>query len=335
MRNKLTQFVSVVIFFILMPGLFSCTTQATPAPQAAATPVKFQASWVYSVEQAGMFMAKENNHYADAGLDVEILSGGFDADGNFIDPVEEALSGRSDFSIVDGGALLKAREEGKPLVAVASIYQRLPLAFTSLKEKNIVRPQDLVGKNVQIASNSEVIYQALLASQGIDPAQINMVERTDFTTQPLLTGEADVTDDWVTSAVTELAMAGEETNLILPSDYGIDMYPDVIVTTEDIIATQPDMVKSFVQATIKGMEDVVANPDGAAKVTFEKYAKDRGLEVEQEAIQRSLPLLNPTDSSPGQMKPEVWEKTHEILLEQGILSNPVDVEAAYTLEFLQ
>lgn len=324
-----------LVLFILLPLLFTACNGATSQTETEKIPIKFQAAWLYNVEQAGLFMAIENNHYADAGLDVQILAGGFDADGNSINPVDEILSGRADFGIVDGGTLLTAREDGLPLVAVASIYQRLPLTFASLKERNITRPQDLVGKTVHIAFNSKIAYQALLNAQGIDPEQINLVDRTDFTTQILLNGEADVMDDWVITAVPELTLAGHELNLILPADYGIDMYPNIIATTEDTIANRPELVEKFVQATVKGMQDALDNPDTAAKVTVDQYRSDRGLAVEQEAMQRSLPLLKPADSALGQMKPEVWERTHEILLEQGILSEPIDLEAAYTLEFLK
>ena len=115
-------------------------------------------------------MAEAKGYYADEGLDVELMGGGFDEDGNFISPVDKVLSGEADFGVLSGDLLLANRAEGKPLVAIASIYQRSPAAFASLAKNNIKRPSDLVGKTVMIdlGSATGLVYKALLSSQGID-----------------------------------------------------------------------------------------------------------------------------------------------------------------------
>ena len=142
-------------------------------------------------------------------------------------------------------------------------------------------------------------------------------------------------DAWVITEIAELAAAKQEINLILPSDYGIEVYPNVIFTTEEMISGNPEVVERFVRATVRGLQNAVDNPKVAAELTFNKYAPERGLEVEQIAMQRAVPLLKPTDSSPGMMKPEVWETTHQILLDQKILSQPLEINSAYTLAFLE
>ncbi len=327
--------VLILLFGFAFALLTSCSSNPTSTPATPATPVKFQISWLHSIAFVGGYLAQENGYYADENLNVEIMPGGLDEAGNFIDPIERVTSGKADFGVIDSTILLKARADGVPVVAVASIYQRHPLAFTSLRAKNITRPQDLIGATVQVSFNSAVIYQALLAAQDIDPAQVNTVNRTDFTPGPILKGEADVIDAWVITEIAELAAAQQDVNLILPSDYGIEVYPNVIFTTEEMISKNPGVVERFVRATVRGLQNAVDNPKVAAELTFNKYAPERGLEIEQIAMQRAVPLLKPTDSSPGMMKPEVWVTTHEILLEQKILSAPLDIDSAYTLVFLE
>jgi len=281
-----------------------------------------------------MYLARENGYYADENLEVEFVIGGMDESGEFIDPTARVVSGQADFGINDSMVLLQARTEGHPVVTVASIYQRHPLAMTSLGEKNITRLQDLVGKTVHISYSSEIIYQAMLSIQGIDPAQINQVERTDFTSAPLLTGEADVIDGWITYDVIYLTLQGREVNFIMASDCGLDVYSDVIFTSEDIIANKPELVERFVRATIRGMQDAVDDPEKAAEVTL-MYNDEFGPEFELAVAQRAVQLLNLVDSPPGMMDPTVWETTHQILLDQGMLSAPIDIESAYTLDFLK
>jgi ABC-type nitrate/sulfonate/bicarbonate transport system substrate-binding protein len=74
-------------------------------------------------------------------------------------------------------------------------------------------------------------------------------------------------------------------------------------------------------------------PEEAAAVTV-TYNAELDLESETESMTRSLPLLKPAESRPGMMKAENWEITHQILLDQGVLAEPLDISQAYTLDFL-
>ncbi len=324
----------VLMLIVLATGLAACgqpTPESTPPPE----PVRVQLSWFHNVEFAGFYMAQDKGFYAEQGLDVELVAGGIEEDGNVIIPVDEVTSGAADFGVSDGGALLLARAEGAPVVAIATIYQLSPVTFTSLAENNIRTPQDLIGKTVSIDEfGSGPIFRALLSSQGIDPADINIVQRTDFSTNTLTNGEVDVLDGWITNEVTLLEAQGVEVNIIMPSEYGIDMYPDVIFTTEDTLANRPDLVQAFITATLRGIQAALDDPDRAAALAV---AADPSLDLEgqKQSMLRSLPLLDPPGSYPGAMRAEVWELTMSALLEQGILSEPVDYQAAYTTAFVE
>ncbi len=113
----------------------ACSAQATPVPTTIpwqATSV--QLSWIHSIEFAGFYMAQKEGSFATEGLNVTLKPGGYDAEGREIKPIEEVLAGHADFGIIDGSLLLTARAEGKPIVALTTIYQRHPLALLSLAE---------------------------------------------------------------------------------------------------------------------------------------------------------------------------------------------------------
>ena len=171
----------------------------------------------------------------------------------------------------------------------------------SLAYSNISRPEDLVGKNVQLYSViSGAPFRALVTSQQLDPDSITVIERTDFTSAPLVNGDADVIDGWITNEAVGMTLDGIEFNNLLVSDYGIDMYPNVIITSEPSIANRPDLVRSFLDATLQGMQAAVDNPEEAAQLAVNLNA-DNNLEHEIEGMRRSLPLLNPAGSKPGMM----------------------------------
>jgi ABC-type nitrate/sulfonate/bicarbonate transport system substrate-binding protein len=82
------------------------------------------------------------------------------------------------------------------------------------------------------------------------------------------------------------------------------------------------------------MQGAVEDPEGAAALAVAR-SDQLNLASETTSIQRALPLFNPAGSKPGLMRAEAWEAAHQILLDQGLLDKAVDLEAAYTLEFLE
>ena len=70
---------------------------------------------------------------------------------------------------------------------------------------------------------------------------------------------------WVINEGVQLDEAGLKTNVMLMSDYGVDSYELVLFTTEKMIAEHPDTAKHLVQAIVQGMQDVISNPEQAAK----------------------------------------------------------------------
>jgi NitT/TauT family transport system substrate-binding protein len=131
-----------------------------------------------------------------------------------------------------------------------------------------------------------------------------------------------------------LAQTGHQVNAILASDYGIDVYANIIFTNEATITNKPELVERFLRATVQGMQSALQNPKDAVALAVARNA-DLSVEAETESMNRSLPLLNPAGGRPGLMRPEDWETTHQILLDQGVLDKPLDVKAAYNLSFLE
>ena len=329
MFNKTIHSLLIILLLFIMSA---CGTDATSTPTPAAASVTVQLSWLDNIEFSSFYLATENGYYRDRNLDVT-LQPVFDEDGNYRDAVTQVTTGAADFAITNSGDVLIAREAGKPVVAIMAIYQRHPLVFTSLAENNILRPQDLVGKTVHVSATSTAIYHALLSSQSIALEDVNMVDRTDYTIQSLLNGDADVIDGWVITELAELNAEGVEVNTIYPFEYGIDMYPDVIITTEDMLQNQPDVVQRFIDATLQGLNQAVDNPEQATTITMQ-YAPDIPEAVVRQSAQLQVPLVTPRDAQAGIMSTEVWQLTHDLMLQEGLISDTVNFNEAYDLTFV-
>ena len=62
-------------------------------------------------------------------------------------------------------------------------------------------------------------------------------------------------------------MNGVELNYMACRDLDerLDYYTPVIITSDEVIESDPDMIKAFLRATKKGYEDAMADPDAAAE----------------------------------------------------------------------
>ena len=120
---------------------------------------------------------------------------------------------------------------------------------------------------------------------------------------------------------------------MLMSDYGVDSYELVLFTTEKMIAEHPDTAKRLVQAIVQGMQDVINNPEQAAKQVL-AYDNKLNLEGQRRRIEATLPLLNPPGTELGAMQPDIWKMTHQIMLDQKVLAQPINLDQVYTVKLL-
>jgi NitT/TauT family transport system substrate-binding protein len=320
---------SMVAMLLASCGVGSSST-TTAAPK---TPVRIQLAWVHEYSSASFYAAEKNGHFAAQNLDVSLEAGGFGPKG-YIEPIAEVANGTMDFGVTGATSLIRARAEGKPVVAVASLLQRSPLAILSLADTGIHRPQDLVGHSVAVSDGSAAqLFNTLLKSQQIDPATVKIIPRTTYGIDPLVKGEVDAMVAWMINEGVLLNEAGIKTNAMMLSDYGVDSYEMVLFTTEKMIAEHPDTVSRFVQATIQGMHDVIDNPDQAINLVL-TYDSKLDLAGQRRRLQASLPLLNPPGVQLGMMQPDVWKLADQMMLDQKVLAQPVDLDHVYTTKFL-
>jgi NitT/TauT family transport system substrate-binding protein len=312
--------------------LVGCGSNAPAAP--ASTKVSVQIGWIYEFSTAEFYSAAKNGRFAAQGLDVELQPGGF-VNGTYVDAASEVASGKADFGLTGDYTLIQARAEGKPLVAIGAMLQRNPTAIISLAKNNIRRPQDLVGHKVSVADGgARLLYNALLTTQKIDPSTINTIPRKNFGIEPLLNGEVDAIVGWIINEAILVRQAGQEPNVILLSDYGIEAYNNVLFTTEKMIKEKPEVVGRMLTAVVQGLQDVLNNPQQAVDHTV-AYGKDLKREDQLARLMAMIPLLAPAGSKPGMMDEKTWQATYQMELDQKFLTKPVDITGAYTLSFLK
>lgn len=291
--------------------------------------VTLNLSWIHQAEFSGNYVAKEKGFYLKKGLDVNIIPFDFKSS-----VAESVVNGELNFGVMGADQLLIAREKGLPIKAIAVIYKTNPAVVFSLKKNNIVKPKDFIGKTIGIekGSNTEYLYSAMMSKLNIDRKLIKEVE-VGYEVKELLSGEVDVTTGYIINEPNLVKEAGQDTNIILMSDYGINIYGDVIFTTENLINNNPDLVNRFLNATLEGWQYAIENQEEATDIVL-KYEVQSTKEHEYSMLKDSIPLISDGTSFLGWMDKEQWQRVHDILLDQDILLKSIEINDVFTVEFL-
>lgn len=320
--------------YILKPALLlllaaivlsACTPTAPPPPL---TRIAMQFLWTHTNSFAGYYAADQNGYYAAEGLAVTFLQGGPKVD--YLTPV---INGTAQFG--DGGSdeLILARAAGKPLRAIATTYRRSPVVFFALASSGITRPQDFAGKKIRVAPGLSPTLHAMTARVGVFPDRYTEVI-TPSDVALFASGQPPVWGGYLNAIVAEAEYAGHTLNIIYPDDYGVHFYADSIFARDDFIAANPDLVRRFLRATLKGWQYAVEHPTAVGALVC-KYKPDADAALEIAKMTSSLPLVNTGEDHIGWMKPEVWAGMEKTLREQRVLTKPLDVTQVYTVQFLK
>ena len=302
------------------------------APEQPLDEVTVQLVWNHQAQFAGFYVAEQQGYYAEEDLKVNLIP--LPEPGT--DIVSIVLDGKADFGISGGLVLITARSQGQTVIAIATIYRRNPQIFFTLADSGINRPQDFPGHTMKAlppTRSAAIVFIGMMSQLAIDPDSVQPVE-VGFDFSPFLNGEVEIWSGYITNEVLNAREQGYALNLILPETYGIHTYGDSLFASEEFIRDNPDLVLRFLRATLRGWQWAIENPEEAGALSLEY---DSALdETHQIALmEASIPMIHTGEDQIGWMKPEIWQGMHDMLLEQGILDAPLDVDQLYTLEFLE
>jgi len=295
----------------------------------AADAVTVRLKWFNQAQFAGYYVAKEKGFYKDSGLDVSVQPGGPD-----FPSIQMVAGGNEQFGVSSADQILVARGKGVPVVALAVLYRKSPFVLFSLKSSGITKPGQFRGKKigVKLGGNEELVYRDILNKSNIPVSALTEVP-VKFDLTPLLTGQVDVWPGYVINEVISAREKGFDVNIIWPADYGMNLYADTLFTTEKMLKEKPDVVKHFVEATLKGWNYAVAHPEEAAKITV-KAGDGLNYEHELAMMKESIPLLEPDKSAIGSMDPTEWSALQDVLVKGKFLKKPLALDEAYTSRYL-
>jgi NitT/TauT family transport system substrate-binding protein len=207
----------------------------------------------------------------------------------------------------------------------------------SFAEKNIKTPQDLIGKKVGLPGlfgASYTAWRALLYTQKIDERDLT-AENIGFTQVAALEqGTVDAAVGYANNEPVQLEMTGKDINEIRTWEYA-KLVGNGVAVNEDTVKNRPELVRGFVRALLRGVQDTIDNPDEALEITVKRYPDFGGegrLATSKAVLEASIPLWE--NSKLGETRLEDWQAMEQFMRDAGFITEPVDVNAAFTNEFI-
>jgi putative hydroxymethylpyrimidine transport system substrate-binding protein len=304
---------------LLLTGAAGCGgSGAEPgAPVGATLVLDFTPNAVHS----GIYSAQRQGYYRDDGLDLTVRQ-----PGESTDAPKLLEAGRADFAILDIHDLGIARERGLELVGVMPLVQRPLAAVIARSSSGVRRPRELEGHTVGVTGlpSDEAVVDSEVSADGGDPAKVKRVTIGFNAVSSLAAGKVDAATGFWNAEGVALREQGIPIRVFKVNQYGAPPYPELILTTnEKTIGRDPDLVSSMVDATRRGYEFAVDNPEqGLDDLLAEVPSLDRADQKAQ--LEALLPDLHPLPfETPVLHAWAAWD------LEHGLLERPLDVEAAF------
>jgi len=224
----------------------------------------------YNGRHAYFFVALDKGHYRDAGLDVKILRGQ-----GSVDAIRQVGAGNATFGFAEAGSLVLARGNDQiPVKLVASIYARPPQAIFCRQDAGLKVPKDLEGRSIANPAGGSIpdLFPAYAKAAGIDAAKVKWVVASSESLPGLLAANRAPCVGQFIVGEPLLRRQSDPAPLVrfAYADAGLNYYGNGLIAKESTIEASPDLVRRFVDATIKGMKDAFARPDEAGAI-MHKY----------------------------------------------------------------
>ncbi len=318
--------------------LYGCAPIVTDGVRARGTnseltPVTLGVGFVPNVQFATFYVGIEKGYYAEEGLDLT-LDYGFENDYLKLVGVNELQ-----FMIGSGDQVILGRAQGLPVRYVMNWYSRYPVVLFAKEAAGIEEPADLAGKSIGIPGPFGATYVALrglLDAAGLTEADVRL-ESIGFTQAAAVRGDTvNAAVDYAVSGPVVLAEEGTATTVIELDDY-LQIPANGLVTNEETIEDDPELVTKLVRATLRANQFVLDNPDEAFAITLQ-YVPEAG--GDNEAINRAVfdavlaYWTPPADHPAGSTQLGAWVQAAEFMQRIGLAETLVPAEELYTNEFL-
>ena len=281
---------------------------------------------------APWMIADAKGYYAQEGLKVQFVT----ARGG-VDVAKQLGAGNAVIGGAIGDTPIIARAQGVPVKAVAVLGAGSLMQLVSHKDAQIKSPADLKGKTVTVLAYTDTTYYALLgmlSKVGLTKNDVDIQAAGPAGVWQQMAAKKAVamagTADWAVNVMD----AGAAVD-IMPSDTYFKSMAQAILASDETIAKNPELVQKLVRATLKGMQDIMADPKAAAQAYTQHVTVHKGKEA---SIQKAFELANQyvyaNQAKPGEMQEERLSALQKFYVDNGVVQRSAPLKDLYTNQFI-
>ena len=278
-------------------------------------------------------LAKGKGYFAQEGLDVNYAVGR-----GGVDVAKQVGAGNAPVGGIVADGPIVVRQNGVPIKIVAVFGGRGFMQLVVRADAGIEKPADLKGKTISVMSYQDTTYYALLgllASVGLSQDDVNIQSAGPTGVWEFVATGKSVAMAGVPDWIPPVQAAGVKVKII-PTDEFFPHMAQAIAASDDIIKQKPEMIRKFVKAALRGMKDMMDNPDKAADefVSFVPEWKGKENQVKY-AFNMYAKDVYPGQKVLGEMDVARLTKLQDFYLAKGFIQKATPVNELYTNEFVK
>ena len=293
--------------------------------------------WYPNALHAFLYVAIDKGYYEEEGLKVNIR---FPSNAN--DAISLVAAGQADIGLYYQQDVIQARAgQNVPVKSIGAVVQGPLNIVLSLEEKNITKPEDLVGKTIGYAGTelSEALVRSIMEYAGADYSDVTMVDVGFDLMSSMTTGNVDATIGClVNHEVPQMEEEGFQVNWFDLDDYGVPTYYEgIFLANDEMIANDSDTLAAFLRASARGFADMKADPEAALATLLANQNEENfplSETVERKSMETLLPMMETAEATFLSQSDACWQENIDLMLSQGLIEKAVSLDdVRVNLEF--
>jgi NitT/TauT family transport system substrate-binding protein len=287
--------------------------------------VTLQLNWKPEPQFGGFYAAEVDDIYARHGLDVTITAGGAGAP-----TVDMIGAGTVPFAIVSADEIVRARAIGNLVVALFAVYQTNPQGIMTRASRGFKTLGDVFSHPGILAMERGLPYSDFLQKKyGFGKLKI---VPSPFGDLSLYRTEEDYAMQcFVTSEPLAAKKTGIEPQTFLVAESGYNPYTTVLATSESYLKSNPQIVKSMIDAVREGWQAYLLDPTKTNEY-MGRLNPTMDAQTFKESAEAQKPLIESADTKQlglGAMTLERWQTLVRQLVELKVIDKAVDAQANF------
>ncbi len=282
--------------------------------------VKLALNWFPEAEHGGFYAAKLNGHFAEEGLNVEIIPGG---PGSPV--IQQVARGAVEFGVATADQVPLGRSQGANVVATFAAIDQSPRCFMVHEESGIKSLEEL--KDVTLAMNSGRAYSEYLIKH-VPLTNVRIVPY-DGSIAAFLRDKKFAQQGYEFSEPFLAKQQGANVRVLPIRKIGYNPYASLLITSDKFKDEHPELVAKMTRACRKGWQDYLKQP-----LETNKHLQSLNPELTPGALEFGVkaiaPLTTVSEESFGQMDEGRWKTLVEQLVEVELIEkDSVKPEACF------